>query len=468
MKTDLESNTISGAEDEYTQPKDLLKDPPNGLLETFKYLGPGIIVSSSIVGSGEVILTASLGAAVGYGMLWWVLLSCWSKSVLQAELARYVILSGDTYLRALNRIPGKIRLKNGAKVSWPVILVFLSFFTSITNLGGLIGGASLAILLIFPEIEVTFIIAGLAFFTMLILGAGGYHRLEKIMMLMVGSFTIVTIICFFLMQGTEYSTNLNQLTNGFSFKFYPEYAFLALAVYGYTGINSGEVASYTYWCIEKGYAGRVGSFEKSDNWVSRAHGWLRVLRTDVWVTLLILTLATIPFYFLGAGILHATDQTPSGQETIRALGGMYTETLGGWSLWLFATGAFFILYSTTISAVAAQSRVLPDYFIEFGLVKREMLFRRKQITKYWIFLAPALGFLIAEFIRRPVLLVSISACVFAVLLPIQTYATLYLQGKRLPKSVLPRPITKYFLMGTFIFQCVMAFLVLYYVVFKLG
>ena len=112
--------------------------------------------------------------------------------------------------------------------------------------------------------------------------------------------------------------------------------------------------------------------------------------------------------------------------------------------------------------------MLPDYFIEFGLVKREMLFRRKQITKYWIFLAPALGFLIAEFIRRPVLLVSISACVFAVLLPIQTYATLYLQGKRLPKSVLPRPITKYFLMGTFIFQCVMAFLVLYYVVFKLG
>ena len=35
--------------------------------------GSGLIVSASIVGSGEIILTASLGAAVGFGMLWWVL-----------------------------------------------------------------------------------------------------------------------------------------------------------------------------------------------------------------------------------------------------------------------------------------------------------------------------------------------------------------------------------------------------------
>ena len=60
----------------------------------------GLIVSASIVGSGEIILTASLGAAVGFGMLWWVAVSCWSKSIVQAELTRYVVVSGDTYIRA--------------------------------------------------------------------------------------------------------------------------------------------------------------------------------------------------------------------------------------------------------------------------------------------------------------------------------------------------------------------------------
>ena len=94
--------------DHYTQPEGRIEDPPKTWIEAIRYLGPSVIISATIVGSGEIILTASLGAAVGYAMLWWVLFSCWSKSILQAELARYIVLSGDTYLRALNRIPGRI------------------------------------------------------------------------------------------------------------------------------------------------------------------------------------------------------------------------------------------------------------------------------------------------------------------------------------------------------------------------
>ena len=94
--------------DQYTQPEGAQLEPPKTLFERVKYLGPSVIISATIVGSGEIVLTAGLGAAVGYIMIWWVLLSCWSKSILQAELARYVVLSGDTYVRALNRIPGKL------------------------------------------------------------------------------------------------------------------------------------------------------------------------------------------------------------------------------------------------------------------------------------------------------------------------------------------------------------------------
>jgi len=468
MASDVGQDYISDSGDRYTQPTNAVEEPPKGFLKAVRYLGPSVIVTSTIVGSGEVILTASLGAAVGYGMLWWILLSCWSKSIVQAELTRYIILSGDTYIRALNRTPGKVKLYKDYKVSWPVILVFLSFFTSISGLGGLIGGATLAILLMFPNVDSTLVIACLAGSTMLLLGTGSYKRLESVMLAMVACFTFITILCFILMQGTEYATTIDQLAGGFKFEFYPEFAFLALAAYGYTGVNSGEIASYTYWCIEKGYPARIGPYQSSSEWVNRARGWLSVLRADVWVTLLILTLATIPFYFLGAGVLHATGQAPTGQETIRALSGMYTETLGSWSLWVFALGAFFILYSSTVSAVAAQSRVLPDYFIEFGFLSRDRVDRRKQITKWWIFLAPIAGFFIAVFIQRPVLLVSITACVFALMLPIQTWVTLYLQKKRLPKDIQPKKSTAYFLKFTLLLQCVMAYLVLYYVVFKIS
>ena len=109
-----------------------------------RYLGPGIVVSGSIVGSGEILLTAGLGAAVGFVMLWWVLFSCWVKSLIQAELARYVVTSGDTYLRALNRIPGKLPGPHGP-VAWPVWLGLIGFVPGLLGAGGIIGGAGQAL-----------------------------------------------------------------------------------------------------------------------------------------------------------------------------------------------------------------------------------------------------------------------------------------------------------------------------------
>ena len=39
---------------------------PANWRDRIKYLGPSLIISGSIVGSGEIILTSSLGAAAGF------------------------------------------------------------------------------------------------------------------------------------------------------------------------------------------------------------------------------------------------------------------------------------------------------------------------------------------------------------------------------------------------------------------
>ena len=41
-----------------------------------KQLGPGLIISANIVGSGELIVTTKLGADVGFIMLWFIILGC--------------------------------------------------------------------------------------------------------------------------------------------------------------------------------------------------------------------------------------------------------------------------------------------------------------------------------------------------------------------------------------------------------
>ena len=170
-KTFFDREADAVAVDVYTQPADAVEAAPDHWRQRLKFLGPGIIISASIVGSGEIILTASLGAAVGFSMLWWVLLSCWSKSIVQASLAKYIVLSGDTYLRALNRIPGKLPGPKG-KVSWPVLIGLIAFFPAFTGLGGLIGGAGQALLLLFPDIPDLAAVAGLTAIIAMLLRSG--------------------------------------------------------------------------------------------------------------------------------------------------------------------------------------------------------------------------------------------------------------------------------------------------------
>ena len=66
-------------------------------------------------------------------MLWWVLLSCWIKSLIQAELGRYILVSGDTYVRAMNRLPGKIPLGRGL-ISFPVLIALIAIIPGIMGL----------------------------------------------------------------------------------------------------------------------------------------------------------------------------------------------------------------------------------------------------------------------------------------------------------------------------------------------
>ncbi len=454
---------MEGARDYYTQPEGQLEDPPTNWRDVIRYLGPSVIISATIVGSGEIILTAGLGAAVGYAMLWWVLFSCWSKSILQAEMARYIVLSGDTYLRALNRIPGRIRGPR-KDFSWPIGLGLLGFATGLTGLGGLIGGASLAVSMVVPDIQPLYAVGGLAVLAALLLGTGHYRRIETLMLVFVITFTVLTVTGAVTMQWTEFSTTVADLKSGFSFEFRVEYAVLALAAYGYTGVNASEIAHYTYWCIEKGYPARIGRYDGSEAWFARAEGWLRVLRAEIWITLLLLTCAPLPFDILGAGVLHPLGETPSGNDTISALSHMFTQTLGAWSIWPFALGAFAILFSSSLAGVAAGARFIPDYLIELGYLERDSLPTRQAIIRWYCLGVPFVGFGLYAGFERPVLMVTIAASYAAIMLPIQNGMTIYLQSKHLPERVRPRWAARWFLRTMFVVQSFLALAVIYFAI----
>lgn len=433
---------------------------PATLRGRIRHLGPSVIVTGSIVGSGEIILTSSLGAAAGFAMLWWVLLSCWSKSIVQAELARYVLATGDTYLRALNRVPGRI-----GPVSWPIWIGLAAFIPGVTGLGGIIGGAGQSVALLFPGIDDVTGTAIVAASATAILVHGNYRHLEKWLLAMVVSFTACTLACALAMQGTAYAVSSGDIAAGLRFDLPPEVLLLALSVFGYTGVNAGEIAAYSYWCIEKGYPARIGADRDDPQWLERARGWVRVMHTDVLLTLLLLTCATLPFYVLGAGVLHRMGERPEGTATIASLSNMFSAVLGGWATVVFAVGALCILYSTVISGIGAGGRAFADYLVTLGITRRKNLPVRLRTIRAYVTLVPSLGFVLYLGFRNPVTLVTVGALTAALLAPMQSGLTIWLQRRHMDPRIAPSALAGGFLVLTFLFQCVMACLVIRYVVF---
>jgi Mn2+/Fe2+ NRAMP family transporter len=150
QSSDRQSDTEHDADDPYGLHPDSIKEPPTDLKGRLLFLGPGLVLVGSVVGSGEIILTTTLGSIVGFSMFWFVLLSCWSKTIIQAELGRYTVSSGEPFLHAFNRLPGKVPGFNGKKVSWYIYFWILWIIPDLLVGGGIYGGAGQAITEAFP------------------------------------------------------------------------------------------------------------------------------------------------------------------------------------------------------------------------------------------------------------------------------------------------------------------------------
>jgi manganese transport protein len=422
--------------DPYARRPDDVREPPIGLRGTLKYLGPGLILVGTVVGSGEIIMTTTLGATVGFVMLWWMLLSSWGKSIVQAELGRYTVSSGETVLHAFNRLPGKLPGPR-QKISWFIWLWMFQLIPAHLGGGGVYGGVGQAVHMAFPFFASkwwTIIFAALAVALIL---RGTYRTLEKLMTFMVGTFTVLTIVCAILLQFTPYAITWGDVRAGLQFQF-PVFAVAAaLGAYGATGVTAGESMSYTYWCVEKGYARFVGPPNSSPGWIRRAQGWIRVMQADVLLTLGVLTCATVPFYMLGAGVLHHKGTVPNGLETINILSGSYTQTLGEWASWLFLLGAFFVLFSTVVSGLAGGTRMVADAMGVLGVINPRDYRARKRVMRIWAVISPTIMAMCYFYIENPVWMLTISGTIAAIMMPIVAGSTIYLRYTHINHHIRP-------------------------------
>jgi Mn2+/Fe2+ NRAMP family transporter len=430
-----------------------VREPPRTLRQALRQIGPGMVLAASIVGSGELIATTTLGAQVGYSALWIIVLSCAIKPVVQAELGRHTIASGETGLEALAHMPGP-RLGVGWLVwAWAAMVLITTL-----QVGAMFGGVSQVLHLLVPALaERAWVVILLALTLALLLG-GGYARIERLAVVKVGLFTLITFLAALVLMRMPQYFNWSGLGEGLRLRLPPQGIATAAAVFGITGVGATELFMYPYWCVEKGYARFVGPREPTAAWQRRARGWVRVMHVDILASMVIYTVATLAFYLLGAGILHGMGLVPAARDMIPVLSNIYTQTLGPWALWVFYVGAIATLYGTIFASTAAHSRLFADMFRLLGLYARDDAAARRRWRQVFVLMLTLLPVGLYWIFASPVKMVVAGGIAQAVMLPLVGAGAVWLRHRRLPPELAPSlPVTVALWAAALIMAAMMAY-----------
>lgn len=422
--------------DPYLLSPEKIKNPPVSFTEKLRYLGPGFVLSASIVGSGELIATTTLGAKAGFITFWVIIVSCLVKVFVQLEFGKHTILTGETAMTAFNALPGP---KFG-RARWSVWSFFLFMLVKLLQVGGIVGGVAIILNISFPQIGVSVWAFITAVLVALLIFRGYYKFIEKFSLWMIGLFTIFTFASLFFLQYTPYSIGWPDVFSGLSFQLPKEAVGFAIAAFGITGVGGDEIIYYNYWCLEKGYAANSGPADNSPEWQERAKGWIKVMHMDAVLAMIFYTLVTAAFYLLGAAVLNAQGEVPEGYQMIETLSAMYTESLGPGAKIAFLVGAFIVLFSTLFASLAAWTREYTDIFGQIGWVDFFDLTQRRRMIAIFAWFFPLAWAFLFVFIQQPVIMVLSGGIVGSLILLLVVFAVFQFRYRRLDPAFKPTKI----------------------------
>lgn len=441
--------------DPYAMPESAIQEPPATLGAALRKIGPGIILAGTIVGSGELMLTTSLGARHGFAFLWLIIFSCVIKVFVQVELGRYAISSGKPTLGALNELGGP---RLGAH--WMVWAWLLMMLATIFQHAAMVSLVAQSMNFAFPGVSPwiasqlgamsdglgktiaghpEYPWAGLTCLTAItLLWSGGYRRIEKITTALVVGVTVITLTAALALPATPFPIPWAAVDDGLRVQIPPDGVAVAFSVFGVTGVGATELFYYPYWCLEKGYARFTGRAQNTPDWERRAKGWIRVMHLDVWVSMVVFTVCTLAFYFMGATVLHPQKLDPKGPDMIVTLSRMFVDTFGEWTRIVFLFGAAAVLFKTHYISSAGNSRLTADFLSLAGFVRYERPEQRARWVHYFTILYPIIALLLfLMFSEAPQWMVFVGGVSQAVTLPLIAAAALYFRYRRTDRRITP-------------------------------
>jgi Mn2+/Fe2+ NRAMP family transporter len=403
-----------------------IKKPPKGLA-ILALIGPGLVWCSEMIGSGEVILTTRVGAILGTGVMWAIIIGIFLKYVIGLAGARYTVCTGEGMIDMFDRIPGPRHW-----VVWIVLVVQL--ISAAIAIGSIATAAGFFVHHLLP---VSAQLAGwiVALFALFVAWSGRFNILRMIM-----SFFVLIIILGVLYVAGKVMPDLAALLNAFTFKI-PQVPGWAIEKTGISdnpwreilplmGWAAGGFASqvwYSYWVIGAGYgvnqAGVYGVPANTDNLrqlnsdeAQKLKGWCRVIDVDATTAMTITTVVTLSFLVAGAGILGPNQLAPEGAEVVVSLSTIFSSQWGAVGGILFTLTGAVALIGTLLAQLAGWPRLLADSFRICLPAFQKRFEWRKQYRLFLIFFFVTNIVIVFTLGFRPVFLVKVGAVLDGLLL----------------------------------------------------
>lgn len=339
-----------------------------GVVTFLKFFGPGAIIASVTIGSGETVFASRGGALFGYALLWCFVGGGIMKFVQVYSAARFITLTGEHPIERWRFLPGP----EGWMVWLLAVMTILCFPLWLSGLPKMLGGLMIWICGL-QDVPIwgderlwgTLFVMAAILLTMV----QSYGALERTQTIIVGCLLSFILLATFASQpdwlAALYGTFVPTL---------PAYApwvaerfpaiaarspWIELGTYlGAIGGGTQDYFGYIGMLREKGWgllgrtteAGREGVTIATDEVnVARGRRWLRAPLADTGGSFLCVVLFTLAFTILGAALLHPQQIVPSGLQLLSVQAEFLTRMHSN-LLYLYQFGVFTAFFGTIIGA----------------------------------------------------------------------------------------------------------------------
>ncbi|MBE9376298.1 Nramp family divalent metal transporter [Saccharopolyspora sp. HNM0983] len=411
--------------------------------------GASIILTATAIGSGEFVLWPYITSQVGLVLMWTAVLGFFIQYVLNMEIERYTLATGETAVTGFTRI-------------WAPLGTTIMLLAIIPNLWPGWGTGAATILTYVAGAGDPVIVAIAAMLTIgavLTLSKVVYRTVEKIELVLVGGITVFLVVAAVIGTGaSDWAAFGTSFAHVGRIPPVEELGGIAalLGAIAFAGAGGGNNLVQSNWARDKqmgmgGYLPRVTSpftgheaaaagtgymfLDTPDN-RRRWRGWWRVANTEQFFTFFVLGCATLVIMSVLAYATVFGMPLPSGEfDFIREQGHVFAERFGGWFRTAFWAAGAIALFSTQIGIMDWVSRLTADTLkVTFFRTSTRITESRIYFGMVWLLIVAGSVILLSG-MQEPLLLILISSSAGGVVMFLYSMLLIYTNRRFLPGAI---------------------------------